>query len=184
MTLRAWWMLSLSQITAITGERGNARSTWSSSAMKSAAQRRPSRYTQRPVLTSIAPNTATCRFVPRWGSAGGRCAASGWPARAAAGSGGSRLRRAPRPAGQFYQPGHDLRRDVVMVRSPRPVSLGRLWAPELPPVLTLASGARTLTLVIAAAHRLGGLLAPCGLLLTLHGCSSSRSSLGGSTGYE
>jgi hypothetical protein len=57
-------------------------------------------------------------------------------------------------------------------------------APELPPVLTLASGARTLTLVIAAAHRLGRLLAPCGLLLTLHGCSSSRSSLGGSTGYE
>ena len=88
------------------------------------------------------------------------------------------------PAGQFYQPGHDLGRDVVMVRSPRPVSLGRLWAPELPPVLTLASGARTLTLVIAAAHRLGRLLAPCGLLLTLHGCSSSRSSLGGSTGYE
>jgi hypothetical protein len=47
-------MLSLSQITAITGARGNARSTWSSRAMKSAAQRRPSRYTQRPVLTSSA----------------------------------------------------------------------------------------------------------------------------------
>ena len=29
------------------------------------------------------------------------------------------------PAGQFYQPGHDLGRDVVMVRSPRAVSLGR-----------------------------------------------------------
>jgi hypothetical protein len=27
-------------------------------------------------------------------------------------------------------------------------------------------------------------MAPRGLLLTLHGCSSSRSSLGGSTGYE
>lgn len=80
-------------------ERGNARSTWSSSVVKSAAQRRPSRYTQRPVLTSIAPNTVTCRFVPGWGSAGGRCAVSSWPARAAAGSGGPRLRRAPRPGG-------------------------------------------------------------------------------------
>jgi hypothetical protein len=32
--------------------------------MKSAAQRPPSRYTQVPVVTSIAPNTVTCRFVP------------------------------------------------------------------------------------------------------------------------
>jgi hypothetical protein len=165
-------------------ERGNARSTWSSSVVKSAAQRRPSRYTQRPVLTSIAPNTVTCRLVPGWGSAGGRCAVSSWPARAAAGSGGSRLRRAPRPGGQFYQPGHDLGRDVVMVRSPRAVSLGRLRGSRTATGLDLASGARTLTLVIAAAHRLGRLLAPRGLLLTLHACSSSRSSLGGSTGYE
>jgi hypothetical protein len=32
--------------------------------MKSAAQRRPIRYTQHPMLTSIAPNTVTCRFFP------------------------------------------------------------------------------------------------------------------------
>ena len=32
--------------------------------MKSAAQRPPSRYTQVPVVTSIAPNTVTCRFLP------------------------------------------------------------------------------------------------------------------------
>jgi hypothetical protein len=61
---RAWWMLSLSQITTITGARGNAWASIASSAMKSAAQRRPSRYTQRPVVTSIAPNTVTCRFLP------------------------------------------------------------------------------------------------------------------------
>lgn len=88
------------------------------------------------------------------------------------------------PAGQFYQPSHDLGRDVVMVRSPRAVSLGRLRGSRTATGLDLASGARTLTLVIAAAHRLGRLLAPRGLLLTLHACSSSRSSLGGSTGYE
>jgi multiple sugar transport system ATP-binding protein len=32
--------------------------------MKSAAQRRPSRYTHAPVLTSTAPSTVTLRFVP------------------------------------------------------------------------------------------------------------------------
>jgi hypothetical protein len=43
---------------------GNASASMRSKAMKSAAQRRPSRYTQAPVLTSIAPNTVTCRFLP------------------------------------------------------------------------------------------------------------------------
>jgi hypothetical protein len=38
-----WWMVSLSQITAITGARGNARSSRSRKAVKSAARRRPSR---------------------------------------------------------------------------------------------------------------------------------------------
>jgi hypothetical protein len=57
-------MLSLSQITTITVARGNARSTWSSRAMKPAAQRRPSRYTHAPVLISTAPGTVTLRFVP------------------------------------------------------------------------------------------------------------------------
>jgi len=40
--------------------------------MKSAARRRPSRYTHRPLVTSIAPYTVTCRFVPGvgiWGRA-------------------------------------------------------------------------------------------------------------------
>jgi len=32
--------------------------------MKSAAQRPPSRYAQVPVVTSIAPNMVTCRFLP------------------------------------------------------------------------------------------------------------------------
>jgi len=52
------------------GAQGNARSTWSSRAMKSAAQRRPSRYTQAPVVISSAPNTVTCRFVPGVGICG------------------------------------------------------------------------------------------------------------------
>lgn len=64
MTLRAWWMLSLSQITTITGARGSAWSSMPSRAMKSAAQRRLSRYTQAPVLTSSAPSTVTLRFLP------------------------------------------------------------------------------------------------------------------------
>jgi len=63
-------MLSLSQITAIADACGNAASTWSSSAMKSAAQRRPSRYTHAPVLTSSAPNTVICRFLPGVGTCG------------------------------------------------------------------------------------------------------------------
>jgi transcriptional regulator GlxA family with amidase domain len=57
-------MLSLSQITTITGACGNASASMPSRAMKSAARRRPSRYTQRPLVTSIAPNTVTCRFLP------------------------------------------------------------------------------------------------------------------------
>jgi hypothetical protein len=32
--------------------------------VKSAAQRRPSRYTHFPLVTSSAPNTVTCRFEP------------------------------------------------------------------------------------------------------------------------
>jgi hypothetical protein len=56
-------MPSLSQITTIAGAHGLARNTWSSRAMKSAAQRRPSRYTHAPVFTSIAPSTVTFRFV-------------------------------------------------------------------------------------------------------------------------
>jgi hypothetical protein len=44
-------MLSLPQIITITGPAGNARSTWSGRATKSAAQRRPSRYTYAPVVT-------------------------------------------------------------------------------------------------------------------------------------
>jgi hypothetical protein len=62
-------MLSLSQITAITGARGNAASSWSSSAMKSAAQRRPSRYTRAPVVTSTGLDhfygSLACRFAVR-----------------------------------------------------------------------------------------------------------------------
>jgi hypothetical protein len=57
-------MLSLSQITAITGASGNAWSITWSKALKSAARRRPSRYTQAPVVTSISPSTVTVRFVP------------------------------------------------------------------------------------------------------------------------
>jgi len=52
-------MLSLSQIATITGARGNACSTCSRNAMKTAAQRRPSRYTQAPVVTPIAPRTGS-----------------------------------------------------------------------------------------------------------------------------
>jgi hypothetical protein len=107
-------------------ERGNARSTWSSSVVKSAAQRRPSRYTQRPVLTSIAPNTVTCRFVPGWGSAGGAQCPAGPHVRQRV-QVGLVFGEHHGPARQFYQPGHERGRDVVMIRSPRAVSLGRLW---------------------------------------------------------
>ena len=57
--------LSLSQITTITGARGNARSTWSSRAMRPAARRRPSRYTHAPVVTPMAQSTSV-RSVRRW----------------------------------------------------------------------------------------------------------------------
>ena len=79
-------MLSLSQITAITGACGNASASIWSKAMKSAAQRRPSRYTQAPVVTSIAPSTVTFRFVPGVGTSG----------------------RTPRGPGPVGQPGHPL----------------------------------------------------------------------------
>jgi hypothetical protein len=57
-------MLSLSQITTITGGWGKAPASIRRKAMKSAAQRRPSLYARSPVLTSIAPYTVTCRFLP------------------------------------------------------------------------------------------------------------------------
>jgi len=56
-------------------ERGNARSAWSGSVVKSAAKRHPSRHTQLPVLTSAVPSAGS-RSGPRRGhgpvSAGGQ----------------------------------------------------------------------------------------------------------------
>jgi len=51
-------------ITAIAGARGNVRSSWSGNLMKSAARRRPSRHAQVRTVTSSAPNTVTCWFLP------------------------------------------------------------------------------------------------------------------------
>jgi hypothetical protein len=62
----------------------------------------------------------------------------------------------------------------------------RIRDTDVPSDYALGDGRQnaTLTLVIAAAHRPGRLLAPQRLLLALHGCHSSRSCLGRSTGCE
>ncbi len=88
----------LSQITAITGARGKARGSWSGNAVKPAARRRPGRQIQVPAVTSIAPDTVTCRLPPWVISAAGSRAGSSWPGHGAAGAGGFRLRPAA-PAG-------------------------------------------------------------------------------------
>ena len=76
-------MLSLSQLTAIAGARGNTREHRSSRAMKSAAQRRPSRYTHGPVVTSIAPQPGDLAGSCPGGASAGACArVSNWPAHA------------------------------------------------------------------------------------------------------
>ncbi|SEG81750.1 hypothetical protein SAMN04489712_114134 [Thermomonospora echinospora] len=129
-TARAWWMLSLSQITTTAGAAGNAAITCCSRARKSAALRRPSRYAHRPVVTSNAPSTVICRFLPGacdLGRSGdGARAASGSHAPGAAGAGGSRwpptppCQAATGAAGRRSPPPPPAR-----AGSPRAISLGR-----------------------------------------------------------
>jgi len=119
-------MLSLSQITTITGAAGNARSSWSSSEMKSATQRRPSRYAHSPVVTSSAPKTVTCRFVPGVGTLG-RAVRSVQLARTC----GSRFRCVSSSASTTARRGSPASRATIPATtwswsgSPRAVSLGR-----------------------------------------------------------
>jgi hypothetical protein len=115
--LGGWWMLSLSQVTVITGARGNARSTWSGGAVKSAARRRPSRYTRCPVVTSGGPGHGDLLVRAR-----GEHLRAG-AAQRPAGPGMRRqvqvglvLGEHHRPARQLRQPGHDRGGHVIMVR--------------------------------------------------------------------
>ena len=126
MTARAWWMLSLSQITTIAGARGKASVSISSKAMKSSARRRPSRYTHRPVVSSSAPSTATCRFLP-WVGTWGRLPRSVQLARTC----GSRFRWVSSSAHTTAVRGSSISRATMPATtwswsgSPRAVSLGR-----------------------------------------------------------
>jgi len=85
--------------------------------MKSAARRRPSRYTRAPVLISSAPSTVTLRFVPGVRTCG-RVSRSVQLARTCRQQVQVRLVLSEhhRPAGQIDKPGHDTGHDVVMVR--------------------------------------------------------------------
>ena len=94
--------------------------------MKSAAQRRPSRHTQIPVVTSIAPGTVTSRFVPGV-STSGRAPRSVQLARTC----GSRFRRASSPASTTARRGSPASRATIPATTrsrsgpPRAVSPGR-----------------------------------------------------------
>jgi hypothetical protein len=94
--------------------------------MKSAAQRRPSRYTRAPVVISTAPNTVTCRFVPGVGT-WGRAARSVQLARTC----GSRFRCVSSSARTTARRGSSTSRPAIWATawswsgSPRAVSFGR-----------------------------------------------------------
>nr|WP_300612110.1 hypothetical protein [Trebonia sp.] len=114
------------EIMTIAGARGNAASTCSSKAMKSAAQRRPSRHTQTPAVTSSAPNTVTCRFFPGVGTSG-RLARSAQLARTC----GSRFRCVSSSASTTALRGSSISRATIAATTwswcgpPHAVSLGR-----------------------------------------------------------
>ena len=119
-------MLSLSQITAITGARGNAREqlVQQRDEVRRAAAAQP--VNPAPVVTSIAPNTVTCRFVPGVGTCG-RAARSVQLARTC----GSRFRCVSSSASTTARRGSSSSRATIPATtwswsgSPRAVSFGR-----------------------------------------------------------